>query len=87
MVHFDWSGKIGDDMSVFTRMTQEERADTLVRLHRKFKQENVGFLLPLLATLHRENNGCYGPKKRYYSAHRKYTCQDEEVVNEILGGK
>lgn len=87
MVHFDWSGKIGDDMSVFTRMTKEEREATLRALHRRFKNENVGFLLPLMATLHRENHGCYGPKKRYYSAHRKYTCQDEEVIDAILSGK
>lgn len=86
-VHFDWSGKIGDDMSVFTRMTKEKRAATMRNLHSRFKRENVGFLLPLLATLHRENSGCYGPKKRYYSAHRKYTCQDEDVVNQILIGQ
>lgn len=87
MVHFDWSGKIGDDMSVFTRMTKEKREQTMRSLHSYFKNQQVGFLLPLLATLHKENDGCYGPKKRYYSAHRKYTCQDEDAINEILGGK
>ncbi|MGB3073303.1 MAG: hypothetical protein WBP40_04660 [Candidatus Moraniibacteriota bacterium] len=83
-VHFDWSGKIGDDMSVFTRMSQDRRASTMRRLHDRFRRERVGFLLPLMATLHRENNGCYGPKKRYYSAHRKYSCQDEDAINDIL---
>ena len=83
-IHFDWSGKIGDDMSVFTRMSKDRRANTLRRLHEYFQKQHVGFLLPLMATLHRENEGCYGPKKRYYSAHRKYTCQDEDVINEIL---
>lgn len=83
-VHFDWSGKIGDDMSVFTRMSKERRTETMERLHEKFQKEKVGFLLPLMATLHRENNGCYGPKKRYYSAHRKYSCQDEDEINAIL---
>jgi len=87
MVHFDWSGKIGDDMSVFTRMSPGERAETMKRLHTQFEREKVGFLLPLLATLHRENHGCYGPKKRYYSAHRKYSCQDETAINDILEGK
>lgn len=86
-VHFDWSGKIGDDMSVFTRMSKGRRAETMRQLHASFKRQNVGFLLPLMATLHRENNGCYGPKKRYYSAHRKYTCQDEDTINEILRKK
>jgi len=83
-VHFDWSGKIGDDMSVFTRMSKEKRTATMRDLYTRFQKQNVGFLLPLLATLHRDNEGCYGPKKRYYSAHRKYSCQDEDVINEIL---
>jgi hypothetical protein len=83
-VHFDWSGKIGDDMSIFTRMSRERRAETMRRLYDRFRRERVGFLLPLMATLHRENDGCYGPKKRYYSAHRKYSCQDEDEINAIL---
>lgn len=85
-VHFDWSGKIGDDMSVFTRMNLEERQETLTRLRRYFLGQNVGFLLPLLATLHKDNDGCYGPKERYYSASRKYSCRDEETINHLLGG-
>jgi hypothetical protein len=84
-VHFDWSGKLGDDMSVFTRMDRNERAVTLKRLHGYFTGRNIGFLMPMLATLHKDNGGCSGPKKRFYSASRKYTCQDEEVINEILG--
>lgn len=83
-VHFDWSGKIGDDMSVFTRMDEEKRRETLERLYRHFRGENVGFLLPLLATLHKDNDGCHGPKQRYYSASRKYSCRDEEAINDIL---
>lgn len=84
MVHFDWSGKIGDDMSVFTRMSKDKREETMRRLHRYFTAQRVGFLLPLMATLHSENGGCYGPKKRYYSAAEKYTCQDEKAINDIL---
>jgi hypothetical protein len=83
-VHFDWSGKIGDDMSVFTRMDEDERRETLERLYRHFRGEGVGFLLPLLATLHKDNDGCHGPKQRYYSASRKYSCRDEDVINNIL---
>lgn len=83
-VHFDWSGKLGDDMSVFTRMTRNERSVTLKRLHAYFNSQKVGFLMPMLATLHKDNGGCSGPKKRFYSASRKYTCQDEEVINDIL---
>lgn len=83
-VHFDWSGKLGDDMSVFTRMKKGERTTTLKRLHAYFTSRKVGFLMPMLATLHKDNGGCSGPKKRFYSASRKYTCQDEDVINEIL---
>lgn len=83
-VHFDWSGKLGDDMSVFTRMDKNERARTVRRLHEYFVAQDVGFLVPFLATLHRDNGGCKGPKKRFYSAHRKYNCQDEDALNDIL---
>lgn len=84
LVHFDWSGKLGDDMSVFTRMKQQDRAATLKRLHAYFTERKIGFLMPMLATLHKDNGGCSGPKKRFYSASRKYSCQDEEVINDIL---
>lgn len=83
-VHFDWSGKLGDDMSIFTRMDERERAAALRRLHGYFTARRVGFLMPMLATLHKDNGGCSGPKKRFYSASRKYSCADEEVVNDIL---
>lgn len=83
-IHFDWSGKLGDDMSVFTLMEKEERVATLKRLHAFFTKKEVGFLLPMLATLHKDNGGCTGPKKRFYSASRKYTCQDEEAINALL---
>ncbi len=84
-VHFDWSGKLGDDMSVFTRMGERTRRATLTRLHAYFTSRDVGFLMPMLATLYRDNDGCSGPKKRFYSASKKYSCQDEESINSILG--
>lgn len=83
-VHFDWSGKVGDDMSVFTRMESQERVTTLKRLYAYFTSRQVGFLMPMLATLNRDNGGCSGPKKRFYSASRKYSCQDEDAINAIL---
>ncbi|MDP3957783.1 MAG: hypothetical protein Q8Q10_04785, partial [bacterium] len=86
-VHFDWSGRSGDDMSVFTRMDKDERETTLRRLHADFTSRNTGFLMPMLATLYRDNGGCEGPKKRFYSASNKYSCQDEDVINGILSGK
>lgn len=84
LVHFDWSGKIGDDMSIFTRMEKEERAQTLTALQKYFKKQEVGFLMPMLATLHSDNGGCHGKKKRFYSASRKYSCDDEEHINKLL---
>lgn len=86
-VHFDWSGKLGDDMSVFTRMNQDTRGQTLRRLHTSFADRNIGFLMPMLATLHKDNAGCHGAKKRFYSASKKYSCQDEGTINQILSGK
>lgn len=86
-VHLDWSGKFGDDMSVFTRMSQEERAATLRNLYTSFTSRGTGFLMPLLATLYKDNGGCQGPKKRFYSASKKYSCQDEDAINQILSGK
>lgn len=83
-IHFDWSGKLGDDMSIFTRMSKDERATTLKRLHAYFTSRDIGFLMPMLATLHKDNGGCSGPKDRFYSASRKYSCQDEDVINAIL---
>ncbi|MBP5993994.1 MAG: hypothetical protein KA731_03765 [Candidatus Moranbacteria bacterium] len=87
LVHLDWSGKIGDDMSRFVRMDKAEREETLGRLHRYFGDKHVGFLMPVMARLHRDNGGCYGGDKHFYSASRKYSCQDEDAINTILSGK
>lgn len=86
-VHLDWSGKLGDDMSIFTRMSKKERETTLKNLYTSFTVRNMGFLMPILATLHKDNGGCEGPKKRFYSASNKYSCQDEDAINRILSGK
>ncbi len=86
-LHLDWSGKIGDDMSIFTRMDEETRAATLRKLHAYFTDQDMGFLLPYLARLHVDNNGCYGPAQRYYTPDNRYECDDEDVMDEILSGK
>jgi hypothetical protein len=83
-VHLDWSGKVGDDMSIFTRMEANKRRQALANLHDYFLKQDVGFLMPMLATLHEDNGGCSGPKDRFYSASKKYSCQDEEGINQIL---
>lgn len=86
-IHLDWSGKSGDDMSTFARLSQQERAETMARLHKKFTSQKIGFFLPFLAPLPKENGSCYGPKKRFYSPDNKYSCQDEDAFNAILSGK
>lgn len=83
-VHLDWSGVKGDDMSTFSRMSTELRHQTLYNLYHKFNAQDVGFLMPIIAPLHKENGGCHGPKKRFYSPHMKYSCPDLDAINKIL---
>lgn len=87
LLHLDWSGLLFDDMSVFARMDKDKRAKTLKDLYGYFTSRNMGFLMPMMATLNKDNGGCYGPKRRSYSASNKYTCQDEGIINSILSKK
>lgn len=85
LLHLDWSGKWGDDMSTFARMGKEKRSETLKYLYNYFTSRDDGFLLPLLAVLHKNNGGgCYGDKARYYSADNNFSCGDEGVINAII---
>lgn len=86
LLHLDWTGIMDDDLDIFARMTREERAKTLRKLYEFFSSKNMGFLMPYFGVLHRENGGCYGPKKRFYSPDKRYTCNDEDVISEILSG-
>jgi len=83
-VHLDWSGVKGDDMSTFARMSEELRHKTLYNLYHKFNSQDVGFLMPIITPLPKDNGGCHGPKKSFYSPHMKYDCRDLDVINEIL---
>jgi hypothetical protein len=83
-LHLDWSGIKSDDMDIFARMDKETRARTLENLYKYFTQKNMAFLMPYFAVLDKTNNGCYGPKKSFYSPDKKYSCQDEKVINAIL---
>ncbi len=85
-IHLDWSGRLGDDMSTFARMSAPDRAKTLRTLHHFFLKKNIGFLPPLMARLPKDNGGCIGPKERFYTADMKYSCQDEDTINAILKG-
>ncbi len=85
-VHLDWSGRRGDDMSTFARMSAQKRADTLKSLYKKFTGEGIGFLLPVMTALPERNGGCYGELERFYSANNKFGCKDEKAINGILKG-
>ncbi len=84
LIHLDWSGNIGDDMGRFVRMERPAREETLARLHQYFLEKKIGFLVPMMARLHRDNDGCYGGDKHFYSASRKYSCDDEDAINQIF---
>lgn len=83
-LHLDWGPKVGDDMSTFARMNDGMREKTLRKLHSYFTSRDKGFMLPVLAVLPKDNGGCYGAKKSFYSPSKKYSCDDEEVINDIL---
>lgn len=84
LIHLDWSGLKFDDMSSFARMDDSKRAETLKNLYSYFTSKNVGFLLPLMATVNKDNGGCYGHKKNFYSASNIHGCKDEGVINDLL---
>jgi hypothetical protein len=83
-VHLDWSGRSGDDMSTFARLSPENRSRTIHTLHTFFTQQNIGFLIPFLAPLPIHNGSCFGAKPRSYSASNAYSCKDEDAFNAIL---
>jgi len=86
-IHLDWSGIPSDDMSRFVRMDKELRARTLNIFYQYFVARDIGFLMPMLAPIYKENGGCYGPKKRFYSPDNKYKCKDEEAISKIFNGE
>ena len=83
-VHLDWSAIKGDDMSTFARMSTELRHQTLYNLYHKFNSQNIGFLMPIISPLPKDNGGCHGPRKSFYSPSMKYDCKDLDVINNIL---
>jgi hypothetical protein len=86
-LHLDWSGLYYDDMSIFARMDQKTRINTLKNLYSYFTSRNMGFMMPYLATINKDNGGCWGPKKRFYSPDNKYNCQDENFISDIFLGR
>jgi hypothetical protein len=87
LLHLDWTGIPSDDLDIFARMTSEKRVETLKNLYKKFDTEKTGFMMPYFGVLYKDNGGCRGPKKRYYSPDNAYSCKDEDVINDILAEK
>jgi hypothetical protein len=87
LLHLDWTGIMQDDLDVFARMSPEKRARTLQKLYKYFSAKKMGFLMPYFGVLDRNNGGCIGPKKRFYSPDNNYSCKDENTIDAILSGK
>ncbi|MDD5396531.1 MAG: hypothetical protein PHW24_00535 [Candidatus Moranbacteria bacterium] len=87
LLNLDWTGILSDDLDIFARMDQSTRAQTLKNLYKKFSTRKTGFMMPMFGVINNENNGCRGPKKKFYSPDNSYSCQDENVINKILSGK
>jgi hypothetical protein len=84
LLHLDWTGIKSDDLDIFARMSPQKRAEVLENLYKKFTSKNMGFLMPFFGVLDKDNGGCHGPKKRYYSPDNVYSCRDEDVMNKIM---
>jgi len=86
LLHLDWTGIKSDDLDIFARMDKATREQTLRNLYDYFSSKNMGFMMPFFGVLDKDNGGCYGPKKRFYSPDNKYNCDDEDLINRILAG-
>lgn len=87
IVHLDWSGVIGDDMSTFARMDESLRHKTVRDIYQRMTTRDIGFLLPYFTALPEDNGGCHGERKRYYSADTRYSCKDADAWNSLLKSK
>lgn len=86
VLHLDWNGSSDDDMSVFSKMSRENRISNLQKFYKFFTSQNMGFLMPFLAVINPQNPTCYGPSREFYAPDNKYSCQDEDAINAIMAG-
>ncbi len=84
LLHLDWTGIKSDDLDIFARMSPAKRARTLENLYSYFTTRDMGFLMPYFGVLAKDNDGCYGPKKRFYSPDNAYSCKDEDAISAVL---
>lgn len=84
ITYLDWNGEIGDDMNTFTRFPTKKRHETLKYLYKTLTKQNVGFMLPLITPLPKDETACHGPRKSFYSPHNDFSCPDINIINDIL---
>ena len=84
LLNLDWTGVSYDDLDIFARMSPERRSETLRNLYAYFTKKNMAFMMPYFGVLWKNNSGCYGPKKGFYSPDNTYSCKDEGAINSIL---
>jgi hypothetical protein len=88
ILHLDWRGDPTDDMSIFARMDSDLRAKTLRNLYGFFREKEMGFLLPMLAVVAKNNDGgCYGPQEDFYSPNNMFGCKDEVNIQNIFASE
>ena len=85
LINLDWDSSNIDDTSQFVKMSQSLRASSLANYYNFFKNKGMGFLMPFLTPLTGNENGCFGQNKWQYSPDNKFTCKDEDAINQILG--
>jgi len=83
-LHLDWSGFQDDDMSLFSLMDQATREKTLRKLYAYFTSKDMGFMMPYLAVVNKDINGCKGPTREFYSPDNLYSCRDENAIDKIF---
>jgi hypothetical protein len=86
VLHLDWNGSEDDDMSVFSKMSRENRIANLDKFYKTFTAGGFGFLMPFLAVINPKNPACYGPSREFYAPDNRYSCKDEDAINAILRG-
>lgn len=84
-VYLDWASD-DDDVHRFAKMSASARAQFIRDSYAFLRSKNVGFLLPFVASLGSTSQqpGCYGPYWWSYSASNRYSCADENVLNEVM---
>ncbi len=87
LLDLDWTGIMSDDLDIFARMDDDLRIQTLQDLYKKFTSQNIGFMMPYFGVLSNDNEGCRGPKKKFYSPDNSYSCKDEDAISKILSEK